>query len=116
MRRFARPAVAALFLFLCADAGALTPAQCDYFADGGHTAICHATQSVKNPYVLLHVSAEACIASHAGHPSDFASVDGSCDGSATLPAGAPCDATLACSEGLSCTNGTCQPNPANIRF
>lgn len=107
MRRLARPALAALFLFLCTDAGALSPEQCQYFESGGKTAICHASQSARNPYVLLHISTEACIAGHAGHPFDFVAIDESCDGSSSLPAGAPCDGTLACGDGLSCFNGTC---------
>ena len=108
MGRFARPALAALFLILCTDAGALSPEQCLYFESGGSTTICHRTASARNPYVLLNISAEACVVGHAGHPSDYVAIDDeSCDGSGALPAGAPCDETLECSEGLSCTEGTC---------
>jgi hypothetical protein len=111
MSWLARPAVGALFLLLCGffsgDAGALSPAQCSYFEVGGKTAICHATRSAENPFVLINIPLEACIASHAGHPQDFVALGGSCEQPTTLPLGAPCDATLACSEGLACTAGIC---------
>ncbi len=110
MRRLARPAIGALFLFLCADAGALTPAQCQYSEIGGTTPLCHATRSAGNSYVLLHVATEACVVSHAGHPLDFVALGDSCEQPTPLPEGAPCDATLACSEGLSCEAGTCTPH------
>jgi hypothetical protein len=109
MKRLARPGIAALFLFLCTDAGALSPEQCQYFETNGRIAICHATSSARNPYVLLHISEASCVASHAGHPLDFVVPQGSCEQAGTLPEGAPCDATLACSDGLSCVSGTCTP-------
>jgi hypothetical protein len=99
-----------LLLVLCTDAGALIPEQCQFFQIGGETAICHASQSGRQPFVLIHVSEEACIAGHAGHPDDFVAVDESCGEPTPLPAGAPCDATLACAEGLACSvAGTCEP-------
>ena len=112
MKRLARPAAAVLLVllggFFCGDAGALSPEQCSYFEEGGKTAICHATQSARQPFVLLHVSPQACAASHAGHPNDFLAInDPSCNGTGSLPEGAPCDATLECGSGLACVADVC---------
>lgn len=111
MSRLSRSMVVAGFVLFCGllsgDAGALSPEQCEFFSAGGRTAICHRTASAENPYTLLHVSTRACVAAHAGHPSDFVAVNGSCALPGTLPAGAPCDGTLACGEGLTCSNGFC---------
>ena len=113
MAKFARLAVMAsiaLFCgFLSGDAGALTPAQCEYFEVGGRTAICHATGSANGPFILINAGQNACVVAHANHEDDFVAVNGSCDGSSVLPEGAPCDATLACADGLACTAGTCSP-------
>jgi hypothetical protein len=89
---------------------ALSADQCDYFQVGGKTRICHATGSAKNPYVILNVSDAACVSSHAAHPADYVAVgDATCNGQGCLPEGAPSDPTIACCDGLTPTNGTCQP-------
>ena len=76
-----RLALVTLFIVLCGIAGtsarhdeagtsALTADQCMLNASDGKVAVCHATHSEKNPWVLLRVSESACINSHAGHPDD----------------------------------------------
>ncbi|MCC6624595.1 MAG: fibronectin type III domain-containing protein [Deltaproteobacteria bacterium] len=89
-------------------AGALTVAQCNEFASGGKTRLCHATGSSKSPYVLVDVAVDACARAHAAHAGDFVSLDGTCSGQGALPPGAPCDATLACVSGYECRDDTCQ--------
>jgi hypothetical protein len=98
--------LALLCLGASRDAGALTEQQCQYFEIAGRTAICHATSSPNRPYVLIESASQACVA-HANHPADFVAINGSCENAEQLPAGAPCDATLGCSEELSCVNGFC---------
>ena len=95
--------------FLSGDAGALTPEQCEYFQVDGRTAICHATGSASRRYILINAGQNACVMAHASHENDFVAIGGSCDAPGALPAGAPCDATLACSDGLSCVAGMCAP-------
>src|SRR5215216_1801587 len=95
--------------FLSGDARALTPAQCEYFSTDGRTAICHKTGSARRPYILIDAGENACVIAHASHEGDFVAIDGSCDAASRLPEGAPCDATLACAEELTCNAGTCSP-------
>ena len=95
--------------FLSGDAGALTPAQCEYFEVGGRTAICHATGSPNRPYILINAGQNACVIAHATHERDFVAVGGSCDAPSPLPEGAPCDSTLRCADGLLCGAGVCTP-------
>jgi hypothetical protein len=113
MAQFARLTVIAsiaLFCgFLSGDAGALTPEQCQFFQTDGRTAICHATGTDSRPFILINAGERACAIAHASHERDFVALDGSCDAVSTLPEGAPCDTTLACSDGLSCVAGTCSP-------
>ena len=98
-----------LFVLSASAAYAITPEQCSFFENDGKTAICQATGSARNPYVILRVSEEACFA-HAGHSGDYVSVnDPTCEGQGCLPVGAPCDATLPCCEGSACVSGACQP-------
>ena len=115
MAQFVRLAVIAsiaLFCgFLSGDAGALTPAQCEYFEVGGRTAICHKTGSANRPFILINAGHNACVIAHASHEDDFVATNGSCDAPSPLPPGAPCDATLACGEGFECAAGTCSPLP-----
>ena len=100
--------VALICLGLARSATALSDAQCSFFQVAGRTAICHVTPSAHTPFVLIDAASQAC-AAHANHPFDFVAVNGSCDDAAPLPEGAPCDATLACAEGLSCRAGVCAP-------
>jgi hypothetical protein len=99
---------------------ALTPEQCNYFQLNDKVFICHHTQSPKNPFVNVLVSVDACIEGHAGHPLDFIDsvnpsalpFDPLCQGNGCLGGGAPCDVTLPCCEGLSCTSfGLCDIAP-----
>ncbi len=87
--------------------GALSAAQCDYFAAGGKVTICHATGSTKNPIVVLRVSDAACATAHASQPADRVAVDGKCGPDACLPMGAPHDPTVPCCDGLAPSGGTC---------
>jgi hypothetical protein len=90
---------------------ALTAAQCDYFDVNGKVTICHKTASVKNPYTVLKISEQACISAHASHAGDYVAVnDPTCQGGGCLPQGAPCDATLPCCSGSTCTGGVCVQN------
>jgi len=90
------------------SAQALTSEQCDYFDVSGKVQICHASGSVNHPYTILKVSEHVCASAHAGHTSDYLAVDDpTCGGGGCLPVGAPCDATLPCCDGSSCTAGTC---------
>lgn len=113
MARIARlAAIASIAMFcgfLSGDAGALTPDQCAFFEVGGRTAICHATGSPNRPFILINAGPNACAIAHARHADDFVAVNGSCDAPDPLPAGAPCDATIACADGLSCSAGVCAP-------
>ncbi|WP_437682007.1 hypothetical protein [Sorangium sp. So ce131] len=87
---------------------ALTPGQCEYFDVNGTVRICHKTNSTTHPYTVLKLSEQACINAHAQHAGDYVAVnDPTCQGGACLPLNAPCDATLPCCSGATCTNGTC---------
>ncbi len=91
-------------------AHAITAEQCDYFQVGGKVAICHATGSVRTPYVRMVSSVQACEAHAAVHPDDYiAASDPQCQGGLVcLSENAPCDATLPCCDGLTCgTSGVC---------
>jgi len=107
---------AALFVFLCscATAFALTPEQCLFFETNGKTAICHAAGSIKEPFIFLEISEQGCVNGHAGHLLDYIAFLGapSCQIAACLPAGAPCDATLACCDGSACTGVSCVTTPS----
>ena len=92
------------------DAGALTPEQCTFFAVEDRTPICHATGADERPFILINAWEAACAIAHAQHENDFVAVNGTCSAPAPLPQGAPCDATLACADGLSCTAGYCSPS------
>lgn len=102
-------------------ANALTAAQCNYFAVDGKIQICHKTSSVTKPYQILRVSEQACINGHSDHADDYvtstnpadSTYDPTCSGQGCLSVGAPCDPTLPCCDGLTCTNGTCQA-PASV--
>jgi hypothetical protein len=86
----------------------LTAAQCTYFDVNGKDTICHYTGSTKNPYTIVKTSDQGCINGHAGHAHDYIAVgDPTCQGGGCLPQGAPCDATLPCCSGSTCSNGTC---------
>ena len=109
MKRMAGMPLWALLVFFCSGgaAYALNANQCVYFNAEGKTPICHATGSTKNPFLLIHISAEACINAHTSHAADFVALGDTCEGRSCLPSGAPCDATLGCCEGA-CVEGTCQ--------
>ena len=90
---------------------ALTPEQCNYFAVDGKVQICHRTASTTKPFTILKISESACINAHALHAGDYVAVnDPNCQGTGCLPENAPCDPTVPCCDGFSCTNGTCHPN------
>ncbi|HRI69348.1 MAG TPA: FG-GAP-like repeat-containing protein, partial [Polyangium sp.] len=90
---------------------ALTPEQCNYFSVNGKVQICHRTASTTKPYTILKISEQACVNAHAVHAGDYVAVnDPNCQGTGCLPANAPCDPTVPCCDGFSCTNGTCTPN------
>ena len=111
MRSIVRTSMAVVVLFCSAGAArALTPDQCTYFSNGGHTPICHHTGSATQPFIFLNATVQACVA-HAEHPIiDYVAVgDPNCQGVGCLPTGAPCDATLPCCDGLACSNGVCAP-------
>lgn len=93
---------------LATGEAALSAAQCMAFQVGGKTTICHQTGSARNPVVKITVATAGCIQGHASqHRGDYVSVDGTCT-NACLPSGSPCDESLGCCNGLTCTNGTCQ--------
>ncbi|WP_437522135.1 calcium-binding EGF-like domain-containing protein [Sorangium sp. So ce726] len=90
---------------------ALTAAQCSYYTVNGKVQICHRTGSATHPYSILKISQTACVNAHVLHAGDYVAVnDPDCQGDGCLPEGAPCDTTLPCCEGFSCTGGTCTPN------
>jgi hypothetical protein len=101
--------VAAVVLLVTAPVFALSPEQCAYFAVDGRTAICHATADPSHPFTPINPAVVACIRGHANqHESDYVAVgDPTCQGGGCLAAGAPCDATLGCCDGLACIDGTC---------
>ncbi len=98
---------------------ALTAAQCGYFDINGKVQICHKTSSVNKPYTILRLSEEGCIAGHVAHGGDYVTstdpssplYDPTCNGGGCLPASAPCDATLPCCDGSTCTGGVCVGTP-----
>ena len=91
-------ALAVLFTVLCGVAGTsarryqaptaarhdkgvtatLAAEECLLYESGGKVNVCHATQSARQPYVLLRVSVQACVNGHANHAEDFASASGDC--------------------------------------
>ena len=101
-------------------ASALTSAQCIYFDANGKDLICHATGSASHPYTIVKVADGACETTHAAHAGDYITssdpssplYDPTCGGRGCLPQGAPCDATVPCCDGLTCTSGTCVAPPA----
>lgn len=98
---------------------ALTAAQCSFFDINGKVQICHKTGSVNKPYTILRVSEEGCINGHSGHVGDYVTstdpnsplYDPTCSGDGCLPVNAPCDATLPCCDGSTCTGGVCVGTP-----
>ena len=87
---------------------ALTAEQCAYFGVDGKVQVCHKTNSTTRPYTILKISQQACIDGHGSHAGDYVAVgDPTCQGGGCLPQGAPCDATLPCCSGSTCSNGTC---------
>jgi hypothetical protein len=80
----------------------LTAVQCIYYSSHGANTICHATGSPTNPVVKTKVSTLMCSLAHARHPHDTIAVNGDCGPNACLAAGAPCDETRPCCDGLSC--------------
>ncbi len=94
----------------------LTAAQCSYAAVDGKVQICHATPSNKHPYRILTLTENTC-ALHAAHGDDYIAInDPSCGGGGCLPVDAPCDATVPCCDGSSCTAGTCTSNPPQLQI
>ena len=93
----------------------LTSSQCIYFDANGKDLICHATGSASHPYTIVKVADNACENAHAAHAGDYITsadptsplYDPTCGGGGCLPKGAPCDATVPCCDGLTCTAGTC---------
>jgi hypothetical protein len=84
--------------------------QCTYFDVNGKDTICHYTGSATHPYTIVKTSDQGCINGHAGHEHDYIAVDDpTCQGGGCLPESAPCDATLPCCSGSTCSNGTCVP-------
>ncbi len=94
---------------------ALTAAQCNYFDVNGKVQICHKTSSVAHPYTILRLSEQGCINGHAAHGGDYVTstnpasplYDPTCGGGGCLPVNAPCDPTLPCCDGSTCTDGVC---------
>lgn len=85
---------------------ALTAAQCEYFDVNGTVQICHSLGNGK--FKILKLSDQGCINGHTSHPADYVAVgDPTCQGNGCLPENAPCDATLPCCDGATCTNGVC---------
>ncbi|MCC6624511.1 MAG: hypothetical protein IT385_24905 [Deltaproteobacteria bacterium] len=80
--------------------GALTAAQCTFFADGDQVTFCHAANLKKAKFVLLRTNLSGCINGHAGHQGDFISLDGTCNGDACFPVGAPWDETIDCCDNM----------------
>ncbi len=95
---------------------ALTAEQCEYFDVNGTVQICHSLGNGK--FKILKLSDQGCINGHTSHAADYVAVgDPTCQGNGCLPQDAPCDATLPCCDGSTCTNGVCvaadpcNPNP-----
>lgn len=97
------------------SSAALTADQCNFFDVNGKVQICHHTSSVAHPFSIIRVSAQACVQAHSGHSGDYVTstdphsslYDPTCQGMGCLSEGAPCDATVPCCDGLTCSNGTC---------
>lgn len=100
---------------------ALTAAQCSYFDVHGKVQICHKTSSTNKPYTILRLSEQGCIDGHVAHGGDYVAstdpasplYDPTCNGGGCLPVNAPCDATLPCCDGSTCTDGVCVGTPPN---
>ncbi len=98
---------------------ALTAEQCSHFDINGKVQICHKTSSTTRPYTILRLSEEACIHGHVAHGGDYVTstdpssplYDPTCQGGGCLPVDAPCDATLPCCDGSTCTDGVCAGTP-----
>lgn len=90
-------------------AEALSSAQCQYFTrDTGSTQICH-YDSYQRKFIPTTVNQQSCC-HHTGHSKDYvASGDPTCTGGGCIPIGAPCDSTLKCCSGGTCSNGKCAP-------
>jgi hypothetical protein len=96
---------------------ALTAEQCDFFDVNGKVQLCHHTNSATHPFSIIRIGDQACIDAHAAHAGDFVTstdpssslFDPTCQGIGCLSNGAPCDTTLPCCDGLTCSNGTCAP-------
>ena|SRR5438477_3709354 len=87
---------------------ALTAEECTSFAgQNGKVAICHATNSVKNPFVAIQPDVNGCINGHSNHPLDFIDFTGDCSVTC-LPQGAPCiiEQTPSCCAGFFCIPGS----------
>lgn len=86
---------------------ALSQAQCRYFTRGtGSTKICH-YDSNKKKFIPTTVNESSCC-KHTGHTKDYvAAGDPTCTGIGCIPLGAPCDRTLKCCNGNTCSNGKC---------
>lgn len=95
---------------------ALTADQCEYFDVNGTIQICHELGNGK--FKILRLNEQACINAHGSHAADYVTstdpasplYDPTCQGNGCLPEDAPCDATLPCCDGSTCTNGTCVPS------
>jgi len=91
------------------ESALIVPAECTAFAPSGKVDICHATGSIKNPFVDIRVDSQGCINGHSNHPNDFIDLtqSGSCANVACLPFGAPCVPT-----GQQCCSGACDTTTA----
>ena len=90
-------------------AEALSRDQCRYFTQSsGKTRICH-YDSYKRKFLPKDVDQAGCC-SHTSHSKDYvAQGDPNCVGGGCIPLGAPCDNTLKCCTGTTCSNGKCAP-------
>lgn len=102
---------------------ALTAEQCEYFDVNGTIQICHSLGNGK--FKILKLNEQACVNAHGSHATDYVTstdpasplYDPTCQGNGCLPQDAPCDETLPCCDGSTCTNGVCaaagpcSPNP-----
>jgi len=87
--------------------GALSSAQCSFFAVDGNVTLCHAANLNKGKFVLLRTNEWGCIAGHSGHDGDFISLDGTCNNEACFPVGAPYDGTVECCDHMEVVGGLC---------
>lgn len=102
---------------------ALTAEQCEYFDINGTIQICH--EIGNGQFKILRLNEQACVNAHGDHATDYVTstdpasplYDPTCQGNGCLPENAPCDATLPCCDGATCTDGVCisanpcSPNP-----